>query len=87
MFGTTDGFGQVNYPGSFHSFGRSVNSSYRRATENTFRNSLTPSTATYASLFYRGPLGENGNCTRRPCFSTRKPRAKCSKASSPANTP
>jgi hypothetical protein len=57
--GTTDGFIYANYIGSFHSFGLSVNSSYRRASENTFRNSLAPSTATYASLFYRVPLGEN----------------------------
>jgi hypothetical protein len=55
--GTTDGFVYANYIGSFHSFGLSVNSSYRRSTENTFRNSLAPSTATFASLFYRIPLG------------------------------
>ena len=57
--GTTDGFVYANYIGSYRSFGLSVNSSYRRATENRFRNSLAPSTATYASLFYRVPLGEN----------------------------
>ena len=57
--GTTDGFLYANYIGSYRSFGLSVNSSYRRATENKFRNSLAPSTATYASLFYRVPLGEN----------------------------
>ena len=57
--GTTDGFLYANYIGSYRSFGLSVNSSYRRSTENTFRNSLAPSTATYASLFYRVPLGEN----------------------------
>ena len=57
--GTTDGFLYANYIGSYRSFGLSVNSSYRRATENQFRNSLAPSTATYASLFYRVPLGEN----------------------------
>jgi len=55
--GTTDGFIYANYIGSYRSFGLSVNSSYRRSTENTFRNSLAPSTATYASLFYRIPLG------------------------------
>ncbi|MDB5234775.1 MAG: hypothetical protein JWR44_1768 [Hymenobacter sp.] len=55
--GTTDGFVYANYIGSFHSLGLSVNSSYRRSTENTFRNSLAPSTATFASLFYRIPLG------------------------------
>ena len=57
--GTTDGFIYANYIGGFHSFGLSVNSSYRRSTENTFRNSLAPSTATYASLFYRIPMGTN----------------------------
>lgn len=55
--GTTDGFIYANYIGSFHSFGLSVNSSYRRSAENTYRNSLAPSTATFASLFYRVPLG------------------------------
>ena len=55
--GTTDGFVYANYIGSFRSFGLSVNSSYRRSTENTFRNNLAPSTATFASLFYRLPLG------------------------------
>ena len=54
---TTDGFLYANYIGSYHSFGLSVNSSYRRTTENAFRNSLAPSTATFASLFYRLPLG------------------------------
>ncbi|MDQ2794285.1 MAG: hypothetical protein M3Y12_09810 [Bacteroidota bacterium] len=49
--GTTDGFIYANYIGSLHSFGLSVSSSYRRSTENAFRNSLAPSTATYASLF------------------------------------
>jgi len=57
--GTTDGFLYANYIGSYHSLGLSVNSSYRRSTENAFRNSLAPSTATFASLFYRLPLGEN----------------------------
>ncbi|MDO7849828.1 hypothetical protein Q5H92_25935 [Hymenobacter sp. M29] len=57
--GTTDGFIYANYIGSYHSFGLSVNSSYRRSTENRFLNSLAPSTATFASLFYRLPLGEN----------------------------
>ncbi len=55
--GTTDGFLYANYIGSYRSFGLSVNSSYRCTTENTFRNSLAPSTATFASLFYRIPLG------------------------------
>ncbi len=55
--GTTDGFIYANYIGSYRSFGLSVNSSYRRASENAFRNSLAPSTATFASLFYRVPLG------------------------------
>ena len=55
--GTTDGFVYANYIAGFHSVGLSVNSSYRRSSENTFRNSLAPSTATYASLFYRVPLG------------------------------
>lgn len=55
--GTTDGLLYANYIGSYRSFGLSVNTSYRRATENTFRNSLAPSTATFASLFYRIPLG------------------------------
>ena len=47
--GTTDGFIYANYIGSYRSFGLSVNSSYRRSTENAFRN----------SLFYRVPLDEN----------------------------
>lgn len=57
--GTTDGFAYANYIGSFHSFGLSVNCSYRMAHENTFCNSLAPSTTVYASLFYRVPLGPN----------------------------
>lgn len=57
--GTTDGFLYANYIGSYRSVGLSVNSSYRRDTENTFGRSLAPSTATFASLFYRLPLGEN----------------------------
>jgi hypothetical protein len=55
--GTTDGFLYANYIASFHSFGLSVNASYRRASENAYRSSLAPSTATFASLFYRLPLG------------------------------
>ena len=57
--GTTDGFVYANYIGGYRSFGLSVNSSYRRSTENAFRNSLAPSTATFASLFYRLPLGDD----------------------------
>ena len=57
--GTTDGFVYANYIGGFHSLGLSVNASYRMATENTYRNSLAPSTAVFASLFYRVPLGQN----------------------------
>ena len=55
--GTTDGFVYANYIGGFHSLGLSVNSSYRVSSENAFSNSLAPSTATFASLFYRIPLG------------------------------
>ncbi|WP_046245039.1 hypothetical protein [Hymenobacter terrenus] len=55
--GTTDGFIYANYIAGFHSFGLSINSSYRRSTENTFRNSLAPSTATFANVFYRIPMG------------------------------
>ena len=84
---TTDGFLYANYIGSYHSFGLSVNSSYRRATENAFRNSLAPSTATFASLFYRLPSVPAGRCIRRSSSSTRKPTVKCSTASSPASTP
>ncbi len=57
--GTTDAFLYANYIGSYRSFGLSLNSSYRRAAENRFRSSLASSTATYASLFYRVPLGES----------------------------
>ncbi len=57
--GTTDGFVYANYIGSFRNAGLSVNTSYRRASENRFRNSFAPSTATFASLFYRVPLGSN----------------------------
>lgn len=57
--GTTDGFVYANYIGSYRSLGLSVNSSYRVASENKFSNSLAPSTATFASLFYRIPLGTN----------------------------
>ncbi|MBC6988620.1 hypothetical protein [Hymenobacter sp. BT491] len=57
--GTTDGFVYANYIGSFHNVGLSVNSSYRRSTRNAFENSLAPSTTTFASLFYRLPLGTN----------------------------
>jgi hypothetical protein len=55
--GTTDGFVYANYIASYHSLGLSVNASYRRASENAYRNSIAPSTATFASLFYRLPLG------------------------------
>ncbi|MGY2131161.1 hypothetical protein ACW9KT_02960 [Hymenobacter sp. HD11105] len=54
--GTTDGFVYANYIGSFHNVGLSLNTSYRRSTRNAFENSLAPSTATFASLFYRVPL-------------------------------
>ena len=57
--GTTDGFVYANYIGGFHSLGLSVNGSYRMTSENTYRNSLAPSTAVFASLFYRVPLGQN----------------------------
>ncbi|MDQ2772375.1 MAG: hypothetical protein M3Y54_17965 [Bacteroidota bacterium] len=57
--GTTDGFLYANYIGSFHQLGLSVNGSYRRSTANAFRNRLAPSTATFASLFYRLALGES----------------------------
>lgn len=56
--GTTDGFVYANYIGSYRGLGLSVNGSYRMAHENAFRNSLAPSTAVYASLFYRVPLGD-----------------------------
>ncbi|GGG40794.1 hypothetical protein GCM10011378_16330 [Hymenobacter glacieicola] len=56
--GTTDGFGYANYIGSFHRVGLSVNSSYRLASRNAFDNGLAPSTATFASLFYRVPVGQ-----------------------------
>ena len=54
--GTTDGFGCANYTGSYRAFGLSVNSSYRRSSENAYRSSVAPGTATFASLFYRLPL-------------------------------
>ncbi|OUJ72420.1 hypothetical protein [Hymenobacter crusticola] len=57
--GTTDGFVYANYIGSWHSLGLSVNSSYRVASRNRFENSIAPSTTTFASLFYRLPLGTN----------------------------
>jgi hypothetical protein len=57
--GTTDGFVYANYIAGFHSFGLSVNSSFHMSNENRFQNSLAPSTATFANLFYRIPLGEN----------------------------
>lgn len=57
--GTTDGFVYANYIGSFRSLGLSVNSSFRVSSENKFSNSLAPSTATFASLFYRIPLGSD----------------------------
>jgi len=57
--GTTDGFVYANYIGSFYSLGLSLNSSYRVASRNRFENSIAPSTTTFASLFYRLPLGTN----------------------------
>ncbi len=57
--GTTDGFVYATYVGSYRGFGLSLNSSYRVASENTFANSLAPSTTTFASAFYRVALGEN----------------------------
>ncbi|UOQ55512.1 transporter [Hymenobacter cellulosivorans] len=57
--GTTDGFLYLNYIGSFHNVGLSLNSSYRRSTRNQFENSLAPSTASFANLFYRVALGSN----------------------------
>ncbi|MCB2408164.1 transporter [Hymenobacter lucidus] len=56
--GTTDGFVYANYIGSYRSFGLSLNSSYRRSTRNRFENSLAPSTASFANLFYRVALGD-----------------------------
>ncbi|UOQ74766.1 hypothetical protein [Hymenobacter cellulosilyticus] len=55
--GTTDGFVYLNYIGSFHNVGLSLNTSYRRSTRNSFQNSLAPSTASFANLFYRFALG------------------------------
>ena len=55
--GTTDGFVYANYIGSFRAFGLSVNSSYRRSSENAYRGAVAPGSATFASLFYRLPLG------------------------------
>ncbi|MCA8829342.1 transporter [Hymenobacter pini] len=55
--GTTDGFVYANYIGSFRNVGLSLNSSYRRATRNTFEESLAPSSTTFANLFYRVALG------------------------------
>ena len=57
--GTTDGFVYANYIGSFHSLGLSVNSSFRVSSQNKFSSSMAPSTTTFASLFYRIPLGDN----------------------------
>ena len=57
--GTTDGFVYANYIGSYRSLGLSVNSSFRLSSENKLRNSMAPSTTTFASLFYRVPLGTN----------------------------
>lgn len=59
--GTTDGFVYANYIGSYAGFGLSVNSSYRLSSENELQNSIAPSTATFASLFYRIPLGADAN--------------------------
>jgi len=57
--GTTDSFVYANYIGSWHNLGLSVNSSYRVASRNRFENSIAPSTTTFASLFYRLPLGSD----------------------------
>jgi hypothetical protein len=57
--GTTDGFVYANYIGSYRSVGLSLNGSYRRASRNRFEESLAPSYAGFANLFYRLPLGEN----------------------------
>lgn len=57
--GTTDGFVYANYIAGFHRVGLSVNGSYRRSTENAYRNSIAPSTAVFANLFYRLPLGSD----------------------------
>lgn len=54
--GTTDAFLYLNYIGSFHNVGLSLNTSYRRATRNRFEESTAPSTSTFANLFYRLPL-------------------------------
>lgn len=54
--GTTDGFMYLNYIGSFHNVGLSLNTSYRRASRNRFEESTAPSTSTFANLFYRLPL-------------------------------
>ena len=47
----------ANYIGSYRRLGLSLNSSYRRSTDNAFGSRLAPSTATFASLFYRLALG------------------------------
>lgn len=57
--GTTDGFVYANYIGSYRSLGLSLNGSYRIASENAYRNSLAPSVAAFANLFYRLPLGDS----------------------------
>ena len=57
--GTTDVFGYANYIASYRSVGLSLNQSYRRANANAFGNSVAPSVATFANLFYRVARGES----------------------------
>lgn len=57
--GTTDGFVYANYIGSYKSLGLSLNTSYRRANNNRFNESIAPGFTGFANLFYRVPLGEN----------------------------
>ena len=56
--GTTDVFGYANYIASYRNVGLSLNQSYRRANNNAFGNSVAPSVATFANLFYRVARGE-----------------------------
>ena len=57
--GTTDVFAYANYLASYRGVGLSLTGNYRRSNENAFRNSVAPSVAGFANVFYRVALGEN----------------------------
>ncbi len=55
--GSTDLFGYANYVTGYKNLGLSINASYKLNGDNAYREGIANSTATFANLFYRIPMG------------------------------